>query len=148
MKADPVQMEQVIMNLALNARDAMPEGGVLTITTKNDEIKESDCKLNPEAKPGKYVVIKVSDTGTGIPKEKIGKIFEPFFSTKEKGSGLGLSIVYGIVKQSGGHINVESELGKGTTFKIYIPVSEEKVDNLSRNGKEEKVLPKGKGRKC
>ncbi len=143
-RADPSQMEQVILNLALNARDAMPEGGLLTITTNNDELKESDCKLNPEAKPGKYAVIKVSDTGTGIPEEIIGRIFEPFFSTKEKGSGIGLSIVYGIVKQSGGHINVESKPGKGTSFTLFIPASEGKINHLLKREKEEKVFRKGR----
>lgn len=144
--ADPNQMEQVLLNLALNARDAMPEGGGLTISTDSVELKETECKLNPEAKPGKYAKIKVSDTGTGIPDEIIGRIFEPFFSTKEKGSGLGLSIVYGIVKQSGGFITVESEVGKGTTFTLFIPASEERINNLIKEEKEEKVFGKGKGK--
>ncbi len=145
-KADPNQIEQVILNLALNAKDAMPEGGQLTISTDNAEFKESDCKLNPGVTPGKYSVIEVSDTGTGIPEEILDRIFEPFFSTKEKGSGLGLSIVYGIVKQSGGHITVESQLGKGTTFRILIPSSESRIDNLLKHEKEEKAFPAGKGR--
>jgi len=145
-RADPNQIEQVILNLALNAKDAMPEGGKLTISTDNVELKESECKLNPEARPGKYSVIKVSDTGTGIPEEIIDRIFEPFFTTKEKGSGLGLSIVYGIVKQSGGHITVESKLSEGTTFKVFIPASEERIDHLSKNEKKERVFPVGKGR--
>lgn len=145
-KADPNQMEQVILNLAINARDAMPEGGKLTISTDNAEVKGADFKLNPEAKPGKYAVIKVSDTGTGIPEEIIGQIFEPFFSTKEKGSGLGLSIVYGIVKQSGGYITVQSKPGKGTTFSIFIPASEERINNLLKPEEEERALNKREAR--
>lgn len=145
-KMNPNQMEQVILNLAINAKDAMPEGGKLTISTDNAEVKGEDFKLNPEAKIGKYAVIRVSDTGTGIPEEIIGQIFEPFFSTKEKGSGLGLSIVYGIVKQSGGYITVESKPGKGTTFSIFIPCSEERTDNLLKPEKEEKALKKREAR--
>jgi signal transduction histidine kinase len=140
--ASPDQIEQVILNLAINSRDAMPEGGSLTISTENVEFKESEIKLKPWVKPGKYVLIKVSDTGKGIPEEIIDRIFEPFFSTKEKGSGLGLSIVYGIVRQSGGHINVESKLGEGTTFRIFIPASEEKTDYLIKPESREKMFKK------
>jgi two-component system, cell cycle sensor histidine kinase and response regulator CckA len=122
-KADISQFEQVIVNLAVNARDAMPDGGKLAIRTANvaaDEVARFSYKGMPSAD---YVLVEVSDTGTGIPAEIVDKIFEPFFSTKEvgKGTGLGLSTVYGIVKQTGGFIYVDSEAGKGTTFRIFLP---------------------------
>lgn len=122
-KADPGQLGQVIMNLAVNARDAMPEGGNLTIRTEDVTVDESYCHLIPEARPGKFVCLSVADTGSGIGKEIIEHIFEPFFSTKEdgKGTGLGLAVVYGIVKQHDGWINVYSEPGRGSVFKVYLP---------------------------
>ncbi len=137
--ADPAQIEQVIMNLAVNARDAMPQGGQLTIETSNIELDESYQRQYPYVNPGKYVQIRVSDSGSGIDAETRKHIFEPFFTTKEvdKGTGLGLSMVYGIIKQHDGHINVYSEVGHGTTFKIFLPVVESAVDSTSfarRNG--------------
>ena len=122
-QADPGQIEQVIMNLAVNARDAMPEGGKLVIKTENVTIDENQSRLIPESLPGDYVFISVSDTGVGMSRETIQHIFEPFFSTKgTKGTGLGLSVVFGVVKQHDGWINVYSEPGQGSVFKIYLPI--------------------------
>ncbi len=120
---DPAQLDSVIVNLSVNARDAMPEGGKLTISTRNQILDEDFTRSRPEVHPGRYVVIEVSDTGTGMAPDVVSHIFEPFFTTKavHKGTGLGLAMVYGFVKQSGGHIAVYSEPGHGTTFRLYLP---------------------------
>ncbi len=121
--ADPTQMEQVLMNLAVNARDAMPDRGRIKIATGNTTLDEEYCKVHVGADPGEYVVLTVSDTGHGMDKEIMEHVFEPFYTTKElgRGTGLGLSMVYGIVRQHGGHITCESEAQAGTTFNIYLP---------------------------
>lgn len=129
---DATQLYQVIMNLCVNARDAMPDGGILNITASNFFIDESYARINIEAKAGSYVVISVSDTGIGIPPKILDRIFEPFFTTKEfgKGTGLGLSTALAIVKSHGGFINVYSEVGKGTTFRVYLPAIKTEMQNV------------------
>ncbi|NTU76704.1 MAG: response regulator, partial [Alphaproteobacteria bacterium] len=133
-KVDQGQLEQVIINLIVNARDAMPNGGIVTVRTRNHHQKDASLRGQDEMPPGDYVVVEVSDTGIGIPRENLQRIFEPFFSTKEVGSGtgLGLSTVYGVVRQTGGFISVESRVGHGTTFTVFFP-------GLSENEKIEDV---------
>ncbi|MGH9679235.1 MAG: ATP-binding protein, partial [Candidatus Acidiferrales bacterium] len=138
-KADPTQFEQVLMNLVVNARDAMPSGGRLSIEMTGIEVDEEYCIRNPDAKPGRFAMIAVSDTGCGMSPEVLSRLFEPFFTTKEqgKGTGLGLATIYGIVKQSGGHITAYSEVGRGTTFKVYLPLTreQEEVEKVDRPAK-------------
>jgi len=131
-KADLGQIEQVLMNLAINARDAMPNGGRIVIETRNAELKEDQAQYRPVVVSGSYVMLSISDTGTGMDEPTMARIFEPFFTTKSagKGTGLGLSMVYGIVKQSSGYIWVTSEPGKGATFKMYFPRVNEEPDPM------------------
>jgi nitrogen-specific signal transduction histidine kinase/CheY-like chemotaxis protein len=122
-EVDSNHLESAILNLAVNARDAMPNGGKLTIETANTYLDEEYAKKDAEVVPGQYAMVSVSDTGSGIPKETLARVFEPFFTTKElgRGTGLGLSMVYGFVKQSGGHVTIYSEVGQGTSVKLYFP---------------------------
>jgi signal transduction histidine kinase len=144
-KADPGQIEQVVVNLTVNARDAMPNGGKLLISTSNLTVDESDARARSGLSPGKYVVLSVADTGTGMTEEVKAHIFEPFFTTKApgKGTGLGLATGFGIVKQSSGHIEVETQLGKGTTFKICFPQVPEPVEPVAVEPQEETEVAGG-----
>jgi len=130
---DPGQIENAILNLAINARDAMPNGGRLTIEASNAFLDDEYARQHHEVTPGQYVMVAVTDTGTGIPRELLEQVFEPFFSTKPegKGTGLGLSMVHGLVKQSGGHVKIYSEIGEGTTIKLYLPRSSQDEDVIT-----------------
>jgi signal transduction histidine kinase len=129
-KADPAQIEQVLLNLCFNSRDAMPNGGHLLIETRNSDLDEEYCRRNGSISPGHYVRLSVSDDGVGMDAATIEKIFEPFFTTKEKGkgTGLGLATVFGVVKQHLGHVEVYSEVGKGSVFRVYLPATEAAVE--------------------
>jgi CheY-like chemotaxis protein len=143
--ADPTQLHQVLLNLCVNARDGMPMGGILMVSAENVSLDEYFASMNTEAKAGPYVVVTIADSGTGIPPEIIDQIFDPFFTTKKigEGTGLGLSTALGIVKGHGGFINVYSELGKGTSFKVYLPAQEKEQEALP--GEERLEPPLGQG---
>ena len=142
---DPGDLEDTILNLSLNARDAMPDGGILTIETANKVLDDSYVKLNPESEVGEFVMIAVSDNGMGMTEETKEKVFDPFFTTKEqgKGTGLGLSMVYGFVQRSGGHLKVYSEVGKGTTIRLYLPRAHEEADVDGTANDARAGLPRG-----
>src|SRR5205823_14222394 len=132
-RADAGQIEQVLMNLVVNAKDAISNGGKIIIQSANVHLDDSYRREHTYINPGPYVMLSVSDTGCGMDKETLSRVFEPFFTTKEKGkgTGLGLSTVYGIVKQSGGYVFAQSEVGHGTTFRIYLPRVEDSAEPCS-----------------
>jgi len=147
LRMDPAQVDQVVMNLVVNARDAMPRGGTLSIETTNVHIAEESCRESTWATPGEFVQLTITDTGVGIPQEIQKKIFDPFFTTKDvgKGTGLGLSTVFGIVKQNGGFLNVSSEPGLGTTFRIYLPRHADPRSAEAATGRTTEASSTGKG---
>ena len=144
-RGDPTQVHQVLLNLCVNARDAMPNGGMVTISAENTTLDRNYAAMNPEAKPGPYVLLKVKDTGTGIPPEVLDRIFEPFFTTKEvgKGTGIGLSTLHAIVKGHGGFVTIQTEVGKGTEFGVYLPAIESSSADASEA--QETKIPEGSG---
>jgi PAS domain S-box-containing protein len=143
---DPGQLETAVLNLVVNSRDAMPTGGTITVETANAELDDFYTQMNPDAKPGEYVMVAVSDSGTGMPPEVVARVFEPFFTTKEvgKGTGLGLPTIYGFIKQSGGHVKIYSEEGHGTVVRMYVPRAGAPsiVPGLTAGGLEQ--LPRGR----
>jgi CheY-like chemotaxis protein len=144
-RIDPGQLENAILNLAINARDAMPDGGTVRVEVSNVVLDRSYSILHPDVTPGSYVLVAVSDTGTGMPPEVAAQAFDPFFTTKRdgKGTGLGLSMVYGFVRQSNGHIRIDSAIGQGTSVKLYLPRT---LDPVTEKAADPAVAPTGKER--
>ena len=144
-RIDPGQLENAILNLAINARDAMPDGGTVRVEVSNATLDRSYAMLHPDVTPGSYVLVAVSDTGTGMPPEVAAQAFDPFFTTKRdgKGTGLGLSMVYGFVRQSNGHIRIDSAIGQGTSVKLYLPRT---LDPVTEKAADPAVAPTGKER--
>ena len=144
-RVDPSQVENALLNLAINARDAMPNGGALTIETANVQLDEHYAALHSEVVPGDYAMVSLTDTGTGMPPEVIERAMEPFFTTKEpgKGTGLGLSMVYGFAKQSGGHLNIYSDVGIGTTVRLYLPRAQREGAGQAAAAEPDRALPTG-----
>jgi CheY-like chemotaxis protein len=141
-RADPTRIRQIVMNLALNARDAMPDGGILTFETANISVDEATARIHADAMPGDYVVLAVGDTGSGMDPEAVRQLFEPFFTMKEqgRGRGLGLATIHGIVNQHGGYVSVESDAGTGTTFRVHLPRAEEAPEQVGEpEGRVEEV---------
>ena len=143
-KADKSQIERVILNLAVNAREAMPQGGKFIIETADIQLDETIPTVHRCVAPGPYVMLKITDTGYGMSAELQSHIFEPFFTTKEQGTGLGLATVYGVIKQSGGYISVESEIGKGTTFRIYLPRAAQAAEKIDQIAPSQKSIPENR----
>ncbi|MFP6749805.1 MAG: ATP-binding protein [Alphaproteobacteria bacterium] len=142
---DAGQLESALLNLAINARDAMPDGGLLTTETANRTLEQDDTERFDDLAPGDYVTVSVGDTGTGMPADVLARVFEPFFTTKDigRGSGLGLSMVFGFARQSGGQVSIYSEEGEGTTVSIYLPRAEQARESESANGVDEQFKPTG-----
>ena len=146
-ESDPAQIDQIVLNIAVNARDAMPKGGKLILETSAQEFDAAFAGQHPPMKAGRYVLLAISDNGIGMEAKTLSQIFEPFFTTKEtgKGTGLGLATVYGIVQQNGGHVRVYSEVGRGTTFKIYLPAADHKL-GMAPEASAEALPPKVHGK--
>jgi CheY-like chemotaxis protein len=146
-QADPTQVHQVLMNLCVNARDAMPHGGSLFIQAENVTLDENYARMHIEAEPGNYVLLTIRDTGLGMSPDVMARIFDPFFTTKEigKGTGLGLSTALSIIKSHGGFVNVYSEPGRGTQFSVYLPAAPENDADLSTMSEQDLLYPKGSG---